>query len=174
MKTIKSILLIGTALALSASLHAETTVKLSNVHLCCKGCVTGVEKALSQVGGASASCDAGAGSVELKAPNKAIAQQAVDAIVAAGYFGTSSDPGIKAMDRSGAKDEKVKSLNVAGVHLCCGKCVKVVNKALATVAGVTANTAAPDAESFEVTGDFNAKEVFAALNQAGLAGSVGK
>ena len=174
MKIIKPILLIGAALALAASVRAETTVKLSNVHLCCKGCVTGVEEALGKVSGASASCDAGSGTVALTAPDKAAAQQAVDAIVAAGYFGTSSDPAIKVIDRSRAKDEKVKSLNVAGVHLCCGKCVKAVNKALATVPGVTANTAAPDAESFDVTGDFNAKAVFTALNEAGLAGRVGK
>ena len=174
MKIIKSILLLGAAMSLVASARAETTVKLSNVHLCCKGCVTGVETALGKVSGASARCDSAAGTVELTAPDKATAQQAVDAIVSAGYFGTSSDPGIKVIDRSGAKDESVKSLKVAGVHLCCSKCVKAVNQALTTVKGVSGNTAAVDAESFEVTGDFNAKAVFAALNKAGLAGSVGK
>ena len=52
--------------------------------------------------------------------------------------------------------------------------VTSVNDALSKVAGVKGNTAARNAESFEVTGDFSAKEVFAALNKAGLSGKVGK
>lgn len=69
---------------------------------------------------------------------------------------------------------KVHALKVGGVHLCCNKCVSGVNEALGKVDGVKANTAAKGAESFEVTGDFNAKDVFAALNKAGLSGKAGK
>jgi copper chaperone CopZ len=75
---------------------------------------------------------------------------------------------------TGAKGEKVQSLKVDGVHLCCGKCVKSVNTALESVTGVKANTATKGAKSFEITGDFNDKEVFAALQKAGLTGQVGK
>jgi hypothetical protein len=39
---------------------------------------------------------------------------------------------------------------------------------------VTTNTAAKDAKSFTGTGDFNDKEVFAALQKAGLTGKPGK
>jgi hypothetical protein len=39
---------------------------------------------------------------------------------------------------------------------------------------VKGNTAAKGAESFEVTGDFKGKDVFAALNNAGLSGKAGK
>jgi len=56
------------------------------------------------------------------------------------------------------------------VHLCCGKCVKALNAALGTVPGVTGNTAAKGVKTFEVTGDFNDKEVFVALQKAGLTG----
>jgi len=167
--TVASILL---ALSWSAQ-AADTTVKLSNVHLCCNSCVKGVDKALSGVTGATAQSDKDAGTVTITAPDKATAQKAVNALVAAGYFGTSSDAAIKVNAKSGAKNEKVQSLKVNGVHLCCNKCVTSVKDALATVDGVKANTAAKGAESFEVTGDFNAQQAFTALNKAGLSGKAG-
>jgi hypothetical protein len=39
---------------------------------------------------------------------------------------------------------------------------------------VTGNTAAKGAKSFTVTGDFNDKQVFDALQKAGLTGKVGQ
>jgi len=71
-----------------------------------------------------------AGTVSVTAADAATVQKAVDALVGAGYFGASSNPDIKLASPSGAKDETVKSLKVAGVHLCCGKCVKAVNDAV--------------------------------------------
>src|SRR5438445_654695 len=73
-------------------------------------------------------------------------------------------------DTSGAKDAKIASRTVNEVHLCCGKCVKAVNAALGEVKGITSNTAEKGAKSFEIKGEFNAKEVFAALQKAGLTG----
>src|SRR6266436_601786 len=168
--TVASILL---ALGWTAQ-AADTTVKLSNVHLCCNSCVKGVDKALSGVTGATAQSDKDAGTVTITAPDKATAQKAVNALVAAGYFGASSDPAIKVSARSGAKNAKVQSLKVNGVHLCCNKCVTSVKDALATVPGVNGNTAAKGVESFDVTGDFNAQQAFTALNKAGLSGKAGK
>jgi hypothetical protein len=49
-----------------------------------------------------------------------------------------------------------------------------VSKALGDVSGVTGNTATKGAKSFTVNGDFNDKEVFAALQKAGLTGQVAK
>src|SRR6185436_17494716 len=94
---------------------ADTSVKLSNVHLCCNGCVKGVDKALTNVSGAKVQSDKDAGTVTITAPDQATAQKAVDAIVAAGYFGTSSDPSIKVAAKSGAKKGKTQSLKVTGV-----------------------------------------------------------
>jgi len=153
---------------------ADTSVKLSNVHLCCNNCVKGVDKALSGVTGAKAQSDKDAGTVTINAPDKATAQKAVDALVAGGYFGKSSDAGIKVAANSGAKNAKVQSLKVTGMHLCCNKCVTSVTEALSKVPGVKGNTAAKGAESFEVTGDFNAKDAFAELNKAGFSGKAGK
>jgi len=162
-----------TALALVLALPAiaaEVSTTLTDVHLCCESCVKGVAKAVADVPGLTAKADQDTGAVTLTGPDKATVQKGADALVAAGFFGKSSDATIKLNAKTGAKNQKVHSLKIQGVHLCCGKCVKTVKEALETVPGVTGNTAAKDAKSFEVTGDFNDTDVFTALQKAGLTG----
>jgi copper chaperone CopZ len=173
MKNILLASLIATALTFSVQ-AADVSVKISSVHLCCKACVTGVEKAVAGVKGAQASVDADAETVSLTGPDQATLQKATDAMVAAGYFGQSSEAGIKVAADTGAKGKKVQSLKLEGVHLCCGKCVSAVDKAVKSVAGVQAHNATKNAATFDVTGDFNDKEVLEALQKAGLTGKVAK
>src|SRR5204863_10048609 len=94
----KHFLALLAALALAVAARAESSVKLTGVHLCCKSCVTGAEKAVAKVNGATVACDQDAGSVTITAPDAAAAQQAVDSLVGAGYFGKSSDSAIKVKD----------------------------------------------------------------------------
>lgn len=162
------------SLALIVAAHAETSVKLTNVHLCCGKCVKGVEGAVAKVPGVTPAVDKDAGTVTLTGADAATVQKAVNAIVGAGYYATSSDPAIKIHHKSGATDAKVQSLKVTGVHLCCDKCVKAVNAAVTGVSGVKATTAEKGAHEFEITGDFSGKEVFAALEKAGFSGKVGQ
>jgi periplasmic mercuric ion binding protein len=169
-KKIIASIVIASALVLSA--RADETAKISNVHLCCDKCVKGVDTAISSVPSVKATSDKAEGTVVLTGPDKDSVQKAADALIAAGYYGTSSDVKIDAS--SGAKGEKVQTLKITGVHLCCAKCVKAVDKALKTVPGVTGNTATKGAESFEVTGDFNDLDVMNALQKEGLTGKVGK
>jgi copper chaperone CopZ len=169
----KTLLALFVTAALATLARAESTVKLSNVHLCCKGCVTGVEKAVKKVSGVTMTADAEAETVILTGPDVATNQKAVDALVEAGYFAKSEDAAIKVNDNSGAKDGKATTLTVNDVHLCCGKCVKAVNAALGEVKGVTANTAEKNAKSFEIKGVFNPKEVFSSLQKAGFSGKAG-
>ena len=150
----------------------ESSVKLSDVHLCCQSCVKGVAAATSKIKGLTATADQDDGTITLKGPDVATVQKGVDALTDAGYFGKSSDPAIKVNAQTGAKDQKVQSLEIENVHLCCGKCVKSVNEALSAVSGVKTNTAAKGAKMFTVTGDFNQKEVFTALQKEGLTGKV--
>src|SRR5262249_47859552 len=98
---------------------ADATVKISAVHLCCKSCVTGVQKAVGTVPGVTAAVDKEAGAVSLTAADAETVQKAADALVAAGYYGTSSDAKIKIDSSTGATGKKVQSLQVNGVHLCC-------------------------------------------------------
>src|SRR5262249_27894859 len=172
MKTILKLVPILIACSGAAAWAADANVKLSGVHLCCDGCVKGIDKAVGTVAGAKAESDKDGGIVSITAPDKPTAQKAVDAIVAAGYYGKSSDPEVKVSNKTGAQRGKVQSVKVKGVHLCCKKCVSGVNEALAKVEGVKGNTAAKDAESFEVTGDFEPRAVFSALRKAGFAGKV--
>ena len=172
MKLIQS--LIVTACVFTLSARGESNVKISEVHLCCKSCITGVEKAVGTVDGAKAEVDQAAGTVTITGPDTATVQKGATALLKAGYFGKSSDPAIKMNSRTGAKGTQVKNLKVEGVHLCCGKCVKAVDHAMKTVSGVKEHTATKGAESFDVTGDFSDKEVFTALQKEGLTGKVGK
>jgi len=150
----------------------DFTAKITNVHLCCNSCVKGVEQAASKVDGAKVTADKDSSTVTITAPDKQTAQKAASAIVKAGFFGESTD--VKINNRTGAKGETVQTLKISGVHLCCGKCVKAVDTALKSVTGVTGDTAEKNATSFEVTGSFNDKDVFAALHKAGFSGKISK
>ena len=151
----------------------EAHAKFTDVHLCCKGCVNGVEKAVGAVDGAKAAVDADNGTVTLSGADAATVQKAADAMVKAGYFGKTEDA-IKLNAECGAADKKVQSLRIEGVHLCCGKCVKAVDRAIKAVPGAKEHTAVKGAKSFEVTGDFNEKDMMIALQKEGLSGKVGR
>jgi copper chaperone CopZ len=154
-----------------AARAADYTVTLSNVHLCCNSCVKDANEAVGQVAGASVESDKATRSVKITAADQATAQKAVDALVGAGFYGQPSDPAIK-LAQTSVPDGDVKTLKVGGVHLCCKKCVKDVNLAVAKVKGVAGTTAEADADSFEITGDFKAKDVIDALHAAGFSATV--
>jgi periplasmic mercuric ion binding protein len=164
---ITSILIAVVAFAVTAS--AET-VKLSGVHLCCKGCVRGVEGPAKKAG-VKVAVDQKAKTVTLEGSLAAL-KKALAAIGDAGYTGK-ADGNLKVPALKAAKG-KVASAKIAGVHLCCGSCVKAVNKALKGVPGVKANTAAKRTDVFEVTGNFEPQAVLNALAKAGLSARVGK
>lgn len=164
---------LGLALA-PAVAQAESSAKITDVHLCCKSCADGVDKAVAEVPGAKAAVDAEGRTVTLSGPDAATVQKAAKALVAAGYYGKTGDSGVKLDSETGAKNRTVQSMKIEGVHLCCPKCVKAVDKAVKGVPGVKEQTATKGAKSFEVTGDFNEKDVMTALHDAGLTGKTGK
>jgi len=157
-----------------SALAADQSVKLSDVHLCCTSCVKGVQTIVGKIPGVTTAVDKDAGTVSLTGPDKATLQKTVDSLIAGGFFGKSSDTGITVANNTGAKGEKVQSLKVDGIHICCGSCVTAINDAMETVPGVKANTAKKGETSFTITGDFNDKDIFAALQKEGLTGHVGK
>jgi copper chaperone CopZ len=144
---------------------AETTVTVEKTHLCCASCVKGVAKAVDTVPGAKATCDQKAGKVTITAPDDATAQKAVDALVAAGYYGKCTGATMK--DDAGAPTGNVKSLTVTGIHNCCKKCTVAINKALKDVPGATGECAIK-AETFTITGDFSAEKLVKELNEDGF------
>ena len=144
---------------------ADTTVTVEKTHLCCGNCVKGVAKAVTSVPGAKAKCDAKAGTVTITAPDADTAQKAVDALSAAGYYGKATGATLK--DDSGAPAGNVKSAEISGIHNCCGKCTTAINNVIKSVPGASAKVAAK-AETFTVTGDFDAQKLVAAFNEAGF------
>lgn len=144
---------------------AETTVTIEKTHLCCASCVKGAAKAIGTVEGVKGKCDQKAGTITLTAPDEATAQKAVDALVAAGYYGKATGATMK--DDSGASAGNVKSANVSGIHNCCKKCTVAINKVIKSVPGATCEVA-PKAETFTVTGDFDAAKLVEAFNEAGF------
>jgi copper chaperone CopZ len=158
--------------AFTLAANAETTVKLSDTHICCNSCVTNVANVMKGFATSNAVADRDAKSITITAPDAATAQKVVDAMVVAGYYGASSDSAIKVSAPNGAADGKVTKLEVSGVHLCCGNCVTAVKNVLTKVPGIETNTVAAKAETFTLTGNFDAKQLFTELNKAGLAGHV--
>jgi copper chaperone CopZ len=173
MKSVFACLFAVGAMLVSAS-AADVTTKITDVHLCCRSCVTLAQKAVAdKVPGATAVADQEEETITLTGPDNATVQKAADALVKAGFFGKSSNPAIKITSDTGAKGQKVQTLDVSNVHLCCAKCVKAVNEALTAVPGVKETTAAKGAKTFQVKGDFKDSDVFAALQKAGLTGKAG-
>jgi copper chaperone CopZ len=173
MKTLRLLAVFAAFAAFTLRAAADDlTVTLTGVHICCQSCVKGANTALAPVTGVKSVVDMDGKTITLTGADKATVQKAVDALTAAGYFGKSSDASVKVDDSTGAKPGKVQTLEISGVHLCCGKCVTAVKAALASVDGVTGNTVASKAKSFTVTGDFDGPSVFAALQKIGLTGKV--
>jgi mercuric ion binding protein len=144
---------------------AETTVTLERTHLCCGSCVKGVAKAVGTVDGAKAACDQKAGKVTVTAPDEATAQKAVDALVAAGFYGKTTGAEIK--NDVSVPSGNVKSATLSGVHNCCKKCATAINKVIKSVPGATGEVE-PKSETFTVTGDFDAAKLVEAFHDAGF------
>lgn len=171
MKKIFISMALAAVVAVSAR-AADVTVKITDVHICCQNCVKGAQKAVGTVSGAKSDVSEDDSTVTITAPDHATAQKATDALVAAGFFGKCADSTIKISEETGAKDAKVKTMTISDLHLCCAKCVTAVHKTVGAVPGVTGDTAAKNAKTFDVTGDFNEKDVMDALQKAGLTGKV--
>jgi copper chaperone CopZ len=59
-------------------------------------------------------------------------------------------------------------LTLTNVHNCCGACTTALKNTLKKVEGVKGDTVKAKADTFEVTGDFDAEAVVKALNAAGF------
>lgn len=162
MKSFASLLFGAAFAALPLTASAESTLTLSGVHNCCKGCAKGIEEAITKAG-ATASIDGS--TVTITAKSDDAAQKAAEKLVAAGYFGEGA-PAPK------VSDSKVKSAKVGGVHLCCGKCVKAVEEAVMSVSGVTSHNAEKGSATFTVEGDFSTAALASALQKAGFSGDI--
>lgn len=170
---ISSLLAAAMVLGSAAAAVAETTVEVRGLHNCCGACLKGINQAVTTAG-AQAKIDTGDDVVTITAPDAATAQKAVDNLAAAGYHGTSNSSDITMKDNSGAPEGKVSRLELHGAHNCCRGCSNAISGACKEVAGVTGATVTAKKKSFVVEGDFSARDLIKALNDAGFHVTVSK
>jgi mercuric ion binding protein len=152
--------------------RTETEVELTGVHLCCMGCVNAANAALRSVEGVGSRCDMEKRTVTLRAGDDEAARKALDALAAAGFYGRSTNEDLAMKPVGDVPKGKVKRVQVSGIHNCCGPCCRAIKGAIATVDGVTGETAEPRVTTFEVTGGFHAADLVEALNAAGFSARV--
>jgi copper chaperone CopZ len=157
-------------LAIASSAFAESTVTVEKTHLCCNSCVKDATKAVESVSGDKAQIDKDADKITITADSDADAQKALDALVAAGFYGTASGGTMK--NDSGAPSGNVKTLTLT-THNCCKKCTNAINKVIKSVPGATGEVKAKE-DTFTVTGDFDASAMVKAFNDAGFAVTASK
>ena len=167
--TMKSIIIAATFVSFVTFANAEATVTLSGLHNCCKSCANGITKAATSVDGVKA--EISGQDVTLTAKSNSDIKKAVTALMDAGFYGTGAEKD-SASTKSAAPAKKVKSATVSGVHLCCGKCVTAMSKAVNSVTGVTEANIEDKAKSFTVKGEFDAAELLSAMNKAGFNGKI--
>lgn len=155
----------------------EVTVVLSDVHLCCSGCVKEIDKIKAvekfrideEV---EIKADRGDKTITIEAPSGKDAQRVLNAILTTGYYGKSDHDLIQMKDPRGkGEDFKSNIMTVKGVHMCCGSCVKAAKAAVKEVEGVEENTIKEGGTQFYVKGkEFKPYDVMMALRAAGFGG----
>ena len=150
------------ALGTMATAVSAAEATLTNVHVCCNSCKKGINAAVT---GAGATAKIEKTTVTVTAADDAGVKKAVDALLAAGYYGDGAPAA------AAPSDAKAKSVTVENIHLCCGKCVDAFNKAVKP-AGATKTDAAKNAKTVTVEGDVSPKEVLEALHKAGFNATV--
>ena len=157
-------------LSLASFAAAETTITLSGVHNCCKGCANGITKAAAGIKDTTVTAEGD--KVTIVAKSKSNAKKAAEAILEAGYFGTSDAESDSKAASAAKPGKKLTSATVTGAHLCCNKCVTAVADAVKTVPGITGSNIVSKEKTFTVEGEFTEAELIAALNKAGFHGTV--
>lgn len=163
----KKLLTLTTLLASAALASAATTVTLEGVHNCCKGCTNGIVKAAEGLKDVEVTAEGK--TVTITAKSKANAKKAVEAIMAAGYYGAGAEEGSSSASKA---DKTLKEATVTGAHLCCQKCVNAMSEAVKSVPGVTEAEIVSKQSTFTVKGEFSEQALVAAMNKAGFHGSV--
>src|SRR6185312_7884033 len=96
--------------------RTETEVELTGVHLCCQGCVNAANAALRSVEGVGFRCDMWNRTVTLTTGDAEAARKALDALAAAGFYGTSDHVNLAMKPVGDVPEGKVKRVAVSGIH----------------------------------------------------------
>lgn len=153
-----------------------TGVAIKGVHLCCGSCSSLAEAALQDVKGISkVGVDRNTKLISFEAESKDAANDALKALADDGFYGTATfgKDELKWPDSGAKKGEKVPTVVLEGVHLCCGACVTGVKEALEKVAGATEIDVDRNAERVTIKGkEMDEVAVITALNKGGFFGRI--
>jgi periplasmic mercuric ion binding protein len=154
-------------LVISRQATAETKVTISDTHLCCGQCLKAVDATLKDMSGVTFKSDQSAKTIEITADSDATAQQAIDALATAGFYGKLNNDKLK-FKPVASDGAAVQKLELTGIHNCCGQCTSAIKNAVTGVSGVSnANIKAKDT-TFAVEGNFKPGEVIKSLLGAGF------
>lgn len=132
MRNLFTILFAGLAVvALMASNASADKVEVKGPHICCAQCVNVVGKILGGVDGVSeVNADAKTKTVTFTAKDAVTAKAGINALIKAGFNGQATSDGkeVKIELPAVAKGDKVDSVTVKDVHVCCGACQSAINK----------------------------------------------
>ena len=180
MKTLSGLMIAAVVVAFPVTARA-VDVSFSGTHLCCGQCVKIVANTLKKVDGVSdASCDREKKTVTFKAANRKAAIGGVRALRRAGFYGSVKLDGkaLKRRKRKKGADVALPPVPLAklrGLHVCCGQCVKAIEKAVKTVKGVEEVAIDKKKRTVTVTGaGIDVKAVIAALHKSGFNARYGK
>ncbi|WP_394754574.1 cation transporter [Crenothrix sp.] len=154
----------------SNATFAVTKVTLSNLHMCCVTCQEAIEHAVLGVKGATVNVDRDAKTATISGSDDNVAQQAVDAIALAGFYGKSDND--KIAMKATVLDEKSSNTEIVGFHNCCGGCSSSIEDAVKQIDGVKSVTVSD--KSCLVKGNYNVASVLKVMNNAGFFASVKK
>ena len=151
-------------------------VEVKGPHICCKQCITVVNKLLGTVAGVSEVVpDNKTRTVTFAAKDETAAKAGLKALVDGGFFGSATLEGkeLKVDVAAPKKGEKADVVTVKDVHVCCGACQKAI-KNLFTGAEITYEGKGPQ-KAVRIAGkDLDAGDVVEALRKAGFNGSAEK
>jgi copper chaperone CopZ len=126
-----AVVMVGLALtALMASQAIADSVEVKGPHICCAQCVNVVGKILAGVEGVSdAKADQNTKTVTFTAKDEAAAKAGINALIKGGFSGTAKRDGkdVKVELPAVAKGDKVDTVTIKEVHVCCGQCQKAIN-----------------------------------------------
>jgi periplasmic mercuric ion binding protein len=169
-------LLLSLSLCLLGVPALAAEAKISKTHICCGGCVSGIEEALGKVEGLTEiSVDKDAKTISFQAADKKMARQGVRALNRAGFGGEATVDG-KALKPPAAnveKGTKADEVKLTRLHLCCPACTKAVQEAVSKVEGVASVTCDEEKGTCTATGkDVEVLAVLDALQKAGFNGTL--
>lgn len=177
MRQLVSLSLGGLALLLLSAGNAfASNVEVKGAHICCAQCVKVVAKILSGVDGVSdVKSDVKTKTVTFTAKNAAAAKAGFKALTDGGFFGTATEDGkaLKADVAPVTKSEKVNSITVKNVHVCCGLCQKAVKATFPDAKVGFEGDGAQRTVTIEGTG-LERSAVIDALRKAGFNGTIEK